>query len=157
MLAHCERSLPSKSTVASEGALPAFSWVLGMAGVTSCGGGRRRSWSSQFGSGCARQNRAAVTCDKASKQTFTMATVGDWVRFIDCTLGNKVRRVRFQTNRLGSGRKEFLWRANLLRSQRCGAASCSLKMACRLLTTLQPGASAFDSRLHPLVLRAGQV
>src|ERR1035437_4445600 len=60
MLDHCDRSLPSNRTVASEGALPACSGVLGVAGATTGGCGRLRSWSSQFGSGCAKhaQGRA---------------------------------------------------------------------------------------------------
>src|ERR1035437_4248255 len=54
MLDHCDRSLPSNRTVASEGPLPACSGLLGVAGATRGGCGRLRSWSSQFGSGCAK-------------------------------------------------------------------------------------------------------
>src|SRR6476646_3613215 len=57
MLTHWERSLPSKRTTASEGALPTWSSELGTPGVTTGGKGRSRSWSSQFGSGWAKAVR----------------------------------------------------------------------------------------------------
>src|SRR6266404_1852907 len=82
MLAHCERSLPSKRTVASEGALPAFSCVLAVAGVISGGNGRVRSWSNQFGSGCARQMLIPTACKKARKENFRIEMIRYLVRFI---------------------------------------------------------------------------
>src|SRR6202161_2067680 len=58
---HCEVSLPSKRTVASDGGWPAWSCVLKVPGSTTVGCGRSRSWPSQLGSGAARTRAAAAT------------------------------------------------------------------------------------------------
>src|SRR5437762_12097111 len=45
---HLDRSLPSKSTIASDGGLPGCCWVLSVPGVTTFGWGRFSSWTAHF-------------------------------------------------------------------------------------------------------------
>src|SRR5689334_10852521 len=79
MLTHWERSLPSNRTVASEGALPTWSSVLGTPGVTTGGNGRSRSWSSQLGSGCAKALRPMANGKTVVVIDFkSMLEIGGW-------------------------------------------------------------------------------
>src|SRR5437899_7946966 len=91
MLTHWERSLPSKRTVASDGALPTWSSRLGIPGVTTGGRGRSRSWSSQLGSGWARQ-RVAV---KKGRATAILGGIVGLVGLVGLVRLGPTRKVHF--------------------------------------------------------------
>src|SRR5258708_6680907 len=63
---HCDRTFPTKRTVASEGGLPSASCVLAVPGVTTAGTGRLRSWISHLGSTWALQIVAPERANSAA-------------------------------------------------------------------------------------------
>src|SRR4051812_6574021 len=92
MLTHLEMSLPSKRTVASDGALPTCSGLEDTAGVMTVGEGRERSWSSQLGSGCAKATVATkVWTAAAAKSVRTFAPGECALSFIEWIIAIEVR------------------------------------------------------------------
>src|SRR5437867_1334053 len=108
MLDHFERSFPSKSTTASDGGLPAASCVLGVAGVTTGGRGRARSWSSQLGSGWPKHRLLLPSRAQAASSLIAPIVKMDFLEFIGRRIGRSIVRTGAGYQRRGSEEKNCL-------------------------------------------------
>src|SRR6266550_96832 len=104
MLTHCERSLPSKRTTASDGGLPAACCELGVAGVTTAGKGRVRSWSSQLGSSWAKH--FVLSRARPANKAKAVLPKGDFLGFIKGLFGDRVACMTGAYRRLRADEKQ---------------------------------------------------